>query len=76
MTTREQAEAIAKDFAKSIKQRTDELLELDTNQYTNLGTDSTKTEKAQVKKDSKYIYKQVKGIDEETGNLLLSAFDD
>jgi len=69
------AEQYAKDFALSIKQRTDKLLKLDCNQYTNLGSDSTKAEKIEVKKNSKFIYKQIKGIDETSGNLLLKSLD-
>lgn len=74
-TIRQLAEKIAKDFALSVKQRTDLLLELDANQYTNLGIDSTKTEKTKVKADSKYIYKNIKGIDEVTGKMLLNHMD-
>lgn len=70
------AEKIATDFQLSIKQRTDALLKLDCNMYTNLGVDSTKKEKQEVKKNSKHIYKQIKGIDETSGNLLLSCLDD
>ena len=69
------AEQYAKDFALSIKQRTDKLLKLDCNQYTNLGSDSTIAEKIEVKKNSKFIYKQIKGIDETSGNLLLKSLD-
>jgi len=75
LTIRRLAEKIAKDFALSIKERTDQLLELDAIQYTNLGIDSTKTEKRKVKSDSKFIYKQVKGIDEKIGSQLLTSMD-
>jgi len=75
MRIRNLAEKIAKDFALSVKERTDFLLELDANQYTNLGIDSLKGEKNKVKSDSKFIYKQIKGIDEPTGNLLLNHLD-
>jgi|TARA_S200002703_G_scaffold158781_1_gene170080 hypothetical protein len=75
MRIRKLAEKIAKDFALSVKERTDLLLELDANQYTNLGVDSLKSEKNKVKSDSKFIYKQVKGIDETTGKLLLNHLD-
>ena len=44
-TIRQLAEKIAKDFAISVKERTDLLLQLDANQYTNLGTDSLVSEK-------------------------------
>ena len=39
------------DFNLTVRDRTDELLKLDAIQYTNLGTDSTKTEKKEVKAD-------------------------
>jgi hypothetical protein len=70
------AEQYARDFALSIKERTDKLLKLDCIQYTNLGSDSTKAEKLEVKKNSKFIYRQIKGIDELSGNLLLKSLDD
>jgi hypothetical protein len=72
---KEKAEQYAKDFALSIKERTDKLLKLDCNMYTNLGSDSTKAERLEVKKNSKYIYKQIKGIDEDSGSLLLKSLD-
>lgn len=73
---REKAEEYAKDFALSIKERTDALLKLDCNEYTLLGIDSTKAERLQVKKNSKFIYKQIRGINEADGNLLLKCLDD
>lgn len=75
LTIRQLAEKIAKDFQLTIKERTDQLLQLDAIQYTNLGIDSTIGEKKKVKSDSKYLYKQIKGIDEHTGNLLLKGMD-
>ena len=72
---REKAEEYAKDFALSIQERTDKLLKLDCSEYTTLGSDSTKAEKLEVKKNSKFIYKQIRGIDEVSGNLLLKALD-
>ena len=44
--------------------------------YTNLGIDSLKKEKQEVKKNSKHIYKQIKGIDEVSGSMLLDCLDD
>lgn len=70
------AEKIAKDFNLSIKQRTDALLKMDCEQYMMLGTDTNKTQKQEVKKNSKYIYKQIKGFNESDGELLLRALDD
>ncbi len=72
---KELAEEIAIDFAKSIKERTDLLLKLDCDLYTNLGKDSSKEEKEEVKKISKYIYTRIALIDEPTGKILLKAFD-
>jgi len=72
---RELAEKIAKDFQLSVKERTDSILELDANQYTNLGVESSKSERNKVKADSKFLYKQIKGFNEIDGNLLLSHLD-
>ena len=43
--------------------------------YTELGSESLKSERLEVKKNSKFIYKQIKGIDEVSGNLLLKSLD-
>lgn len=76
MDIKQLAEKIAKDFNKSIEERTNNLLKIDCEQYTNLGIDSTKTEKKEVKANSKYIYKQIKGFNEKDGELLLSSLDE
>jgi hypothetical protein len=75
LTIRKLAEKIAKDFQLSVKDRTDAILEMDAISYTNLGTDSTKTEKNKVKSDSKYLYKLIKGFNETDGKLLLNHLD-
>jgi hypothetical protein len=75
MTIRLLAEKIAKDFQRTVKERTDDLLQLDAIQYTNLGIDSRKSEKTKVKTDSKYIYKQIKTIDENLGTNLIHSMD-
>ena len=72
---KEKAEEIAIDFAKSIKERTDALLKLDCNLYTNLGIDSSKEEKEEVKELSRFIYTRVALLDEDSGKVLLEAFD-
>ena len=72
---KELAEKIAIDFNKSIKQRTDALLKLDCEQYTNLGKDSTKEEKQRVKELSRFIYTRVALLDQDSGKVLLEAFD-
>lgn len=69
------AENYARDFQLSILERTDKLLKLDCNMYTELGSESSKAERLEVKKNSKFIYKQIKGIDETSGNLLLKSLD-
>lgn len=75
MTIRLLAEKIAKDYQRTVKDRTDDLLQLDAIQYTNLGIDSRKSEKTKVKSDSKYIYKQIKTIDENLGTNLIHSMD-
>jgi hypothetical protein len=75
LTIRKLAEKIAKDFQLSVKDRTDAILEMDSISYTNLGIDSTKTEKNKVKSDSKYLYKLIKGFNETDGKLLLNHLD-
>ena len=51
------------------------MLEIDATQYTNLGSDSTKTEKKIVKKNSKYIYKVISRINPEIGRQFLAHQD-
>lgn len=57
------------------KMRIDALLEIDCNNYTNLGSDSTKTERLEVKKQSRQIYRAIKTIDKSLGDMLLRAMD-
>lgn len=66
---------IAEDYNKTIIQRINDLLEMDATLYTNLGSDSTKAEKLDVKKKSRMIYKAIKDLDLETGKLLLQHQD-
>jgi len=75
MTIRLLAEKIAKDYHRTVKERTDQLLQLDAIQYTNLGIDSLKSEKKKVKSDSKHIYKQIRSIDENLGKDLIYYMD-
>lgn len=71
---KKKAEEIAIDFAKSIKERTDALLKLDCDLYTNLGIDSSKEEKDKVKELSRFIYTRVALIDQDA-KVLLEALD-
>ena len=57
------------------KQKEDKLLEIDCNQYTNLGKDSTKTEKQTVRNNSYYIYKAIKEFNKQSGELYLRTFE-
>lgn len=75
MINKEEILKIAEDFNKSVKERIDALLEQDAIMYTNLGLDSTKADKEQVKKNSRAIYKAIKDLDEATGKLLLQHQD-
>jgi hypothetical protein len=59
----------------SINQKIDRLLEIDANNYTNLGSDSTKTEKELVKKESRFIYRAIRTLDKELGDLFLQHQD-
>lgn len=74
INVKEKAEEIAIDFAKSVKERTDALLKLDCDLYTNLGIDSSKEEKDKVKELSRFIYTRVALIDQDA-KVLLEALD-
>lgn len=74
--TKEQILKIAEDYQKTVQQRLDELLEADSDMYTNLGSDSTKAEKEQVKKTSRTIYRAIRdNVDEGIGKQLLQHQD-
>jgi DNA-binding LytR/AlgR family response regulator len=72
---REDILRIAEDYQKTVVERINKLLELDAIMYTNLGSDSTKAEKLEVKKNSRIIYRAIKDLDFETGKLLLQHQD-
>ena len=55
----------------SIREKVGRLLEINAKQYQNLGTDSLKYEREEAERNSRYIYKAIKSIDERTGKLLL-----
>ena len=59
----------------SDKEKINRLLELDCNMYANLGIGSTKTEKLEVKKQSRAIYRAIKEIDASMGRSLLEHMD-
>jgi len=75
IVTTDLAREIALDFNKSIQERVDALLKADCSNYTNLGIDSTESERTLVRGTSEDIYKLVNLIDEETGKLLMKTLD-
>jgi len=66
---------IAAEYQKTVLQRVDELLEIDAIQYQNLGSESSKADKLEVKKNSRFIYRTIKDLDINTGKLLLQHQD-
>jgi hypothetical protein len=52
-----------------------ELFRIDSYMYTNLGTDSTKSEREAVKRKSKYIYRAIAKIDPKIGKEMLYFMD-
>jgi len=59
----------------SDKKKIDELLRIDCDLYTNLGIDSTKSERLEARKNSRKIYRQIKQINHKIGNDLLVVMD-
>jgi hypothetical protein len=59
----------------SEKEKLDELFRIDTWMYTNLGSDSTKKDREEVKKKSRRIYSAIKRFSFETGRQCLSYMD-
>ena len=53
------------------KQKIDQLLHIDCNLYANLGKDSTRAEKDEVKRKSIEIYRTIKKINKELGDEFL-----
>lgn len=60
----------------SQKEKLDRLFEIDCIMYTNLGSDSTKTEREATKKKSRVIYRGIREIDFYLGCALLRTQDD
>jgi len=57
------------------KKKIDELLRIDAAMYCALGTDSTTTERREVKRKSQEIYKAIRKIHKPTGDLFLMDVD-
>ena len=60
----------------SLKKKVDALLEIDANMYTNLGRESSKTEKKEVKAISRKIYKAISLISPLDGYILESHMNE
>ena len=72
-TMYEEIDAIAESSDMSDKQKIDVLLHMDAILYANMGTDSTPEERSETKKRSRLIYRVIKTIDLDTGELFLRA---
>ena len=59
----------------SDKRKIDALLHIDCIMYANLGIDSTKGEREEVKKKSRALYRAIKILDDLSGESLLHAMD-
>lgn len=57
------------------KQKIDELLRIDAAMYCALGTDSTDSERREVKRKSQEIYKGIRRVDKPTGDMFLMDVD-
>ena len=75
METLDMLTKITKYKTWSSREKIDALLQIDCSQYSNLGSDSTKKEREDVKKNSPKIYQAIKEIDYPTGKLFLEAMD-
>ena len=77
MTTKEsdmiraKADKIMSYTSVSVRDKVDRLLFLNADQYTRLGTDTTKKAREDAEANSRYIYRLIKSIDESLGKLLL-----
>jgi hypothetical protein len=64
------------DFATwSKKKKIDELFRIDSYMYTNLGSDSTKKEREDVKRKSRYIYRAIQKINPGLAKDLIYHMD-
>ena len=66
---------VARDFNLSIKDRVDKLLEINAFMYTELGSDSTKLEREEAKKNSRVIFRAIKEVDPYVGEMFLQHQD-
>jgi hypothetical protein len=59
----------------SKKKKVDRLLKMDADMYTNMGIDTTTSERKLIKGNSRKIYYAIKKIDTELGTKLIQAMD-
>ena len=76
MTDRERIDKIVGYKTWSIRRKVDSLLEIDCNLYTNLGTDSTASERKKAKSLSKVIYKAISNISPIEGYLIKAWYEE
>ena len=76
MTKREQIDKIVGYKTWSVKRKVDSLLEIDCNLYTNLGIDSSASERKKVKALSKIIYKAISNISPIDGYLIKAWYEE
>ena len=76
MNTRERIEKIVGYKTWPVQKKVDALLKIDCELYTNLGIDSTITERKDVKSISKLIYKSISNISPIDGYLLKAWYEE
>ena len=76
MTQRERVNKIIGYKTWSVKRKIDSLLEIDCDLYTNLGTDSSSSERKKVKALSKVIYKAISNISPIDGYLIKAWYEE
>lgn len=69
----EEIDLIAESQELDDRQKIDELLRIDAMLYANMGLDSTPDERLDTKKKSRLIYRTIKSIDMDMGDLFLRA---
>lgn len=72
----EEIDQIAESAELNDRQKIDKLLHIDAMMYANMGTDSEPSERNETKRRSRLIYRTIKTIDMETGELFLRAMRD
>lgn len=69
----EEIDQIAENSELDDRQKIDRLLHMDAMMYANMGIDSEPSDRAETKRRSRLIYRTIKTIDMETGELFLRA---